>query len=80
MAVGDDASAAGYLLVPSDGEEGKVKYGARELNRTRDYVAQLKNQLPSGRAAYRLATGISYGTASPAGGSDGDIYFRVITS
>ena len=36
MAIGDDALAAGYALVPSSGEEGKVKYGAREINRTRD--------------------------------------------
>lgn len=42
MAVGDEAQAAGYPLVPNSGEEGKVKYGSREINRTRDFVAQLK--------------------------------------
>ena len=43
MAVGDDAAAAGYPLVPNTGEEGKVRWGAREINRTRDFVAQVKN-------------------------------------
>lgn len=43
MAIGDDANAAGYPLVPNTGEEGKVRYGAREINRTRDFVAQVKN-------------------------------------
>lgn len=40
MAVGDDAFASGYPLVPNTGEEGKAKYGAREINRTRDFLAQ----------------------------------------
>ena len=40
MAVGDDAAAAGYPLVPSTGsEDARVKFGAREINRTRDFVA-----------------------------------------
>ena len=39
MAVGDDAVAAGMQKVPDSGEEGKVAYGAREINRTRDYIA-----------------------------------------
>lgn len=40
MAIGDDAAAAGFPLVPESGEDGKVKYGAREINRTRDLIAQ----------------------------------------
>lgn len=42
MAIGDDAAAAGYPLVPSTGTGGEAKYGYREINRTRDFVAQVK--------------------------------------
>ena len=64
MAIGDDAVAAGMQKVPDSGEAGKVAYGAREINRTRDYIAN-KTQ---------------YGTAVPANslGNNGDIYFRVV--
>jgi hypothetical protein len=41
MTIGDDALAAGYPLVPDTGEEGRVRWGAREINRTRDFVALL---------------------------------------
>lgn len=78
MAIGDDAIAAGYPLVPDSGEEGRVRWGSRELNRTRDYIAQLKKLLPSGKASYRTNAGISSGTAAPSGGDDGDIYFQII--
>ena len=64
MAVGDDAVAAGMRKVPDSGEEGKVAYGAREINRTRDYIAQKTR----------------YGTEVPSNtvGNEGDIYFRVV--
>lgn len=80
MAVGDDAAGAGYALVPDTGEEGKVRWGAREINRTRDYVALVKAMFPVGKPAYRTAAGISSGTAAPnnANGSDGDIYFKTL--
>lgn len=78
MAVGDDAKAAGYPVVPDTGEEGRVRYGAQEINRTRDEVAQVKALIPVGKAAYRAAGGITSGTASPTGGNDGDIYFKII--
>lgn len=78
MAIGDDAEAAGFALVPDTGEDGRVRWGGRELNRTRDYVAQTKAMIPSGKAAARTAAGISSGTALPSGGNDGDIYFQVI--
>jgi hypothetical protein len=78
MAIGDDAAAAGFALVPDTGEEGRVRWGARELNRTRDFIAQVKALIPVGKAAYRAAAGISSGTASPSGGSDGDIYFKIL--
>jgi hypothetical protein len=79
MAVGDDAVAAGFTLVPDTGEEGRVRWGAREINRTRDFVAQVWALIPSGKPAYRDAAGITSGTADPTGGSDGDIYFKIIT-
>jgi len=78
MAIGDDAIAAGFPIVPDTGEEGRVRWGAREINRTRDEVAQTKANIPVGKAAYRTASGISSGTADPAGGADGDIYFKII--
>lgn len=78
MAIGDDALAAGLPLVPGNGEEGKRKYGAREINKTRDFVAQFARLIPSSKAAYRTASGVSSGTADPTGGSDGDIYFKVV--
>ena len=64
MAVGDDAEAAGMRTVPDSGEEGKVAYGAREINRTRDYIAQKTRS----------------GTAVPSNslGNNGDVYFRII--
>lgn len=76
MAIGDDAIAAGFSVVSPSAD--LVKDGAREINRTRDYVAQTKNTIPVGKAGYRTAAGISSGTADPSGGADGDIYFKII--
>ena len=78
MAVGDSATAAGFSLVPDTGEEGRVRWGAREINRTRDYIAQVKALIPVGKSGYRNAAGISSGTGDPTGGNDGDIYFKII--
>ena len=92
MAIGDDAIAAGYPLVPNTGEEGRVRYGAREINRTRDFAAQIKALIlaiwPVSRggtgastpAQARVNLGISSGTAIPSNdtGVDGDVYFRVV--
>ena len=78
MAVGDQAAADGYAIVPDTGEEGRVRWGGREINRTRDYIAILKNMIPVGKSGYRTASGISSGTGDPTGGSDGDIYFKII--
>lgn len=78
MAVGDDAAAAGYPLVPDTGEEGRVRWGARELNRTRDFIALLTKLVPANKSAARTASGITSGTAAPSGGENGDIYFQVI--
>lgn len=78
MAVGDQATAAGYATVPETGEEGRVRWGAREINRTRDFIAQVKALIPVGKSGFRTASGISTGTADPTGGVDGDIYFKII--
>lgn len=67
MAIGDEAVAAGYPLVPNTGEEGRVRYGAREINRTRDFLAQIKAKL-TGK--------ITISSASPSGGADGDIWLK----
>lgn len=79
MAIGDEAQAAGYPLVPDNGEEGRVRWGAREINRARDFIAQVKALVPISKAAYRTASGISSGTADPTGGIDGDIYFKIVS-
>lgn len=80
MAVGDDANAAGYPLVPETGEEGRVRWGAREINRTRDIAALIKGIIPIGKAGYRTAAGMTSGTADPnnANESDGDLYFKIL--
>lgn len=78
MAIGDNAATAGYPLVPDTGEEGRVRWGAREINRTRDFVAMVKALIPTGKAAYRTAAGITSGTGEPTGGNDGDIYLKIV--
>ena len=78
MAVGDEALQAGMPTVPETGEEGKRKHGAREINRTRDYIARFMKGLPVGKGGFRTASGITSGTGDPTGGEDGDIHFKVI--
>lgn len=90
MPVGDDAAAAGYPLV--SGAAGLAKDGDLEINRTRDFVAQVKALILATWPVSRGGTGattaagartnlgisgaITYGTADPSGGSNGDIYFK----
>lgn len=78
MAVGDAAKANGYALVPDSGEEGRVRWGGKEINRTRDYIAGVENSIPTGKPGYRAAAGITISTSVPTGGSDGDIHFKII--
>lgn len=79
MAIGDQAIAAGFPLVPDSGEEGRVRWGSREFNRTRDMIAQVLSAIPVGKPAFRTAAGISSGTGDPVGGNDGDIYFKILS-
>lgn len=78
MAIGDDAAAAGYALVPDTGEEGRVRWGAREFNRTRDYIALVKKLIPAGKSSFRTSAGITSSAADPVGGADGDIHFKTV--
>lgn len=77
MPIGDDAIAAGYPIV--NGATDPVKEGDDEINLTRDLLAQLKFQVPTSKAGFRTAAGISSGTAAPSGGDDGDIYFQIMS-
>lgn len=78
MAIGDDAQAAGYPLVPDEGEDGKVRHGAAEINRTRDFIAQVGSRVPENTTALRNMLRISTGSGAPSGGVNGDIYFRIL--
>lgn len=94
MAVGDDALAAGYPLVPDTGEGGEVRNGALEINRSRDFIALVKalilstwpvNKGGTGSttsSGARTNLGISSGSGDPSdsvGGSvDGNLYFKIV--
>jgi hypothetical protein len=95
MPIGDDAAAAGYPLVPNSGAGSEVSLGAQEINRTRDFVAQVKAKILStwtiGKGGTGATTahgarenlGISSGTSaasdSVGGTANGNIYFKIIT-
>lgn len=95
MAVGDDAIAAGYPIVPGSGTDGEVKLGAQEINRTRDFNAQVLALIlavwpvtrggtgSSSASGARTNLGFTSGTdpASDAvgGSDDGNIYFRILS-
>lgn len=72
MAIGDEAKSAGYALVPESGTGGEVRYGAREINRTRDYIAQVKKLTNT----MKITSGT--GTPSNSTGANGDVYFKIV--
>lgn len=94
MAVGDDAQAAGFPVVPASGTTGKVHDGYVEINRTRDFVAQVKalilstwpvNKGGTGAttaAGARINLGFNYGTDAASdtvgGAVDGNVYFKIV--
>lgn len=79
MANGDTAAAAGMDVVPSTGTGGLVKNGYDEINKTRDYIAVVKNSLATTDLGWQAKAGITQGTAAPdpAVGAVGDIYFKI---
>lgn len=62
-----------YDVVP---ETGPLENGAMEINKTRDYLAELKAILPENRQQLRLLMRISSGTANPGAAVENHIYFR----
>lgn len=92
MPVGDDAQAAGYPVLT--GTVDTVHNGYIEINRSRDFIAQVKALILSvwpvskggtgasdaGNAKINL--GIRQGTAAPSdavgGNVNGNIYFRIL--
>ncbi|GMM94762.1 hypothetical protein [Microbacterium sp. MTN4-26] len=71
MAIGDAAAAAGMETVPDTGENGKVKYGAREINRTRDEIAnRAKRDSPT--------IAVHVGSTAPASPVVGHLWFQPI--
>ena len=95
MPVGDAAAAYGLAVVPDSGAGGEVRLGAQEINRTRDYVANLGTSIPSTWPINRGGTGATdqtgaranlgfySGTADASDGVaaavDGTVYFKIIS-
>lgn len=79
MAVGDQGAAAfNSVPIPESGEDNaRVRWGAYHINLTRDWLAQTKALIPTSKAGYRAAAGITASTSAPSGGSDGDIHFVI---
>jgi hypothetical protein len=95
MAVGDQAAAYGFPLVPDTGSGGEVRLGAQEINRTRDFVAQVGGLIPAtmpvnkggtgatdapgARANLGLYSGTADASDSVAAAIDGTVYFRILS-
>ena len=79
-----------YPIVPDTGEAGRIRWGAREINLTRTWLAEVRDSIPTVWSIARGGTnanniisartnlGIRSGTANPTGGADGDIYFKIV--
>jgi hypothetical protein len=94
MAIGDLAQQVGFPLVPNTGDGAQVRLGAQEINRTRDFVAQVQLLFfaiwPVSRggtggstpAQARQGLGIFSGTAPPsdsvANNVNGSVYFKIL--
>lgn len=78
MPIGDAATAAGLPLVPETGSDAaRVRWGAQEINRTRDMIATAMASVPNNKAEAREQVGISTGTSLPTTGVEGDIFFLI---
>lgn len=79
MAIGDTAAGLGWPLVPDTGEEGRIRHGARELNRTRDMAAEAFNAVPNSKTNFQKASGIRYGEGNaPADwASQGNLWIQI---
>lgn len=86
---------AGFAIVPDSGttDPAKVRNGGTEINRTRYYIALLKNRFMDNlstvpvnkggtgatvKGSARTNLGIMSGTSEPPSGASGDIYFKII--
>jgi hypothetical protein len=92
MAVGDDAVAAGYTIL--NGSVDLVKDGDTEINRTRDWIALVKNMIQAVQSVATGGTGattaagartnlgicgaITYSNLPPTGGAVGDVHFKYV--
>lgn len=91
MAVGEDTVNAGWPLVQESGENGRVRWGAREINRTRDLASKVQGIFmdvwpvsdggtgATERRQAKVNLGITCSTAEPPAkrGNNGDLWFQV---
>lgn len=86
---GTAAAAAGMDVVPPNATGGDatsggfVKWGFREINKTRDYIATKMSTIPTNKSGYRAAAGITYSSVAPtstvpASSADGDVHFKYL--
>lgn len=76
-------------LVPETGEDGRVRWGAREINRTRDYIADIKARIKpilpvteggtgaTEKLQAKVNLGITSSKSAPSGGQEGDIWLQL---
>lgn len=79
VGVGDATIAKGWHQVPETGSPAAMaSLGAQEIMRTRDYIAGVDDRVPTTKAGFRVAAGITSGVGDPSGGNNGDLYIKLI--